>query len=85
MNPTPPVWLRFTETVEPTATNPQRYEAGSVWHVPIDRAEALLDAGQAELCDPPAAATRVVTEPLEPLSAVPHVPAPAVDAAAEEE
>jgi hypothetical protein len=89
--PTPPVWVRFLATIDPTPVDRTRYEAGSVWHMPIDRAQALIDANPplAELVDPPAAATRVVTEPLEPVAPIPDVspaaiPAPAEFAAEEE-
>lgn len=49
--------VQFTRTVEPTPTDPTRYDAGSVWQVPVSRAEQLLDDGVAELTDgdtPPA-------------------------------
>lgn len=45
------VAVRFTQTVEPTPTDPTRYDADSAWQVPISRAEQLLDAGLAELSD----------------------------------
>lgn len=43
------VSVRLRETIEPTATDRTRYHAGEVWAMPIDRAEALIDAGAAEL------------------------------------
>lgn len=43
--------VQFTQTVEPTATNPTRYDNGSVWQVPVSEAERLMDAGVAELTD----------------------------------
>lgn len=64
--PPAPVWVRFLGTVDPTPADKMTYLAGSEWHMPVDRAEQLLDAGVVELIDPPAAAMRVVTEPLEP-------------------
>lgn len=86
--PPAPVWVRFLETVEPTPVDRARYAADSIWQVPIDRAEQLIDAGLAELCEPPAAALRVPTEPLEPAASpsavLTPVPAPAEFAAEEE-
>lgn len=80
-----PVWVRLTATLEPTAIDRTRYEAGSVWHMPPVRAAVLVAEGVAEYCDPPAAATRTVTEPLEPVAPLPEViPAPAEFAAEEE-
>lgn len=60
--PTPPAnaTVRFLATVEPTATDRQRYEAGSEWTLPLDRAEAFEAEGTVELLDllePPAPAT----------------------------
>jgi hypothetical protein len=80
-----PVWVRLIAAIEPTALDPNRYAAGSTWHMPANRAAALVEAEVAEYCEPPAAATRVVTEPLEPAAPVPEViPAPAEFAAEEE-
>lgn len=69
--PKPPVWLRFLATIDPTPVDRMRYEAGSVWHVPAERAAELIAAGTAELTVPPAAALRAVTEPLEPATESP--------------
>ncbi len=80
----PPVWVRFLATIDPTPVDRTRYEAGSVWHVPADRAAELIDAGHAEPTAPPAAARREVTEPLEPVDASP-TPVPADVVADEEE
>lgn len=49
--PEPTVLVRMLESVGPTATDRQRYEAGTEWHVPLARAEALEAAGLAELLD----------------------------------
>lgn len=85
MTSTSPVWVRLTATLEPTAIDRTRYEAHSTWHMPPARAAELVAAGVAEYCEPPAAATRVVTEPLEPAAPTPAViPAPAEFAAEEE-
>lgn len=46
--PVATVSVRLLETIEPTATDRTRYHAGDVWAMPIDRAEALIDAGAAE-------------------------------------
>lgn len=81
--PLPPVWVRFLATIDPTPVDRTRYEAGSVWHVPADRAAELMEAKHAVPCAPPAAALREVTEPLEP-AATPLTPVPA-DVVAEEE
>jgi len=43
--------VQFTQTVEPTAINPTRFDNGSVWHLPVSEAERVLDAGLAELMD----------------------------------
>jgi hypothetical protein len=43
--------VRFTQTVEPTPTNPTRYDHGSVWQVPESEAWRLVEAGIAELTD----------------------------------
>ena len=50
----PPEWVRCLVTLEPTATDRTRYEAGSVWAMPRARAEVLLERGDIELIDPPA-------------------------------
>ena len=51
----PDVWVRFLETIEPTATDRTRYDADSEWAMSDARAEELLAAGKVELIDPPAA------------------------------
>lgn len=76
-------WIRFLATLEASLVDRTTYAADSVWHMPSDRAGALVEAGVAEYCAPPAAALRDVTEPLEPLPPSPD-DAAADPAAAEE-
>lgn len=54
--PAPTARVRLLETIEPSATDKARYDAGTVWTFPEDAALALVEAGQAELLpDEPAA------------------------------
>ncbi len=54
--PAPTARVRFLETIEPTATDKTRYEAGTDWTFPEDTALALVEDGKAELLpDVPAA------------------------------
>lgn len=49
--------VRLLETLEPSATDKTRYDAGTDWTFPEDRALELVEAGFAELlADAPAAA-----------------------------
>ncbi len=50
--------VELLETIEPTATDKTRYDAGTVWTFPEDTALALVEAGKADLLpDEPAAPT----------------------------
>lgn len=54
--PAPTARVRLLETIEPTATDKTRYDAGTDWTFPEDTALALVEAGKAELLpDAPAA------------------------------
>lgn len=54
--PMPTARVRLLETLEPTATDKTRYDAGTTWSFPEDTALALVEAGKAELLpDEPAA------------------------------
>lgn len=62
--PAPSAAVRLLETIEPTATDKTRYEAGTVWTFPEDTALALVEAGKAELLpDTPAAPAADAAEP----------------------
>lgn len=74
--PEPTEWVRCLATIEPTATDRMRYEAGTEWSMPRARAEVLLEAGAIELIDPPAC-TRAIHIPF---SQVVPTAAPAPDA-----
>ena len=47
--PAPTARVRLLETLEPTATDKTRYDAGTDWTFPEDAALALVEAGKAEL------------------------------------
>lgn len=49
--PEPTVRVKLLATIEPTSTDRQRYEAGSIWHMPLPRVEALEAAGAVEILD----------------------------------
>ncbi len=64
--------VRFLASVGPSATDRTVYAAGTEWTVSLTRAEALVDAGVAELLDvleptapAPADATGATLDPLE--------------------
>jgi hypothetical protein len=62
--PPPTARVRLLETIEPSATDKTRYEAGTDWTFSEDRALALVEAGQAKLLpDAPAAADAPEVEP----------------------
>lgn len=48
--------VRFLATIDPTATDRTRYDAGSEWTVSADRAEQLVADGLAVLVSPRASA-----------------------------
>lgn len=62
--PPPTARVRLLETIEPTATDKSRYDAGTVWTFSEDRALALVEAGQAKLLsDEPAALAEPDADP----------------------